>query len=375
MRERLRRAVFVVHLWVGLSLGLLAAVIGVTGSLLVFRHEIDSRLAPALLRVEPVGYAQPPEAMLAAVERAYPEERVQHLMMPPGPTDAAEFWMRKGALRVFVDPYSGRVLGERRDDGGIMGRLFDFHTELLVGERGKTVVGIAGIGLIVLCLSGIVVWWPRGRQRLQDHLKVKWRAGRKRANYDLHRAGGFYASWLLVLVSLTGVALVFPDAAKAVVYRATGGGEVPKKPKAKPAEAQPAARLFAAANAALPEGIVRRISFPAKPGDPLVVRKRLDGETHPNGMNYIYVDPGSAEVLRVDFDSRGSAAQQAMNSRYPLHIGAWAGLFSKLLHAALGLMPAVLMVTGLVMWRQRLRRTRKSAAKPPAEPALSEVPA
>jgi uncharacterized iron-regulated membrane protein len=106
----------------------------------------------------------------------------------------------------------------------------------------------------------------------------------------------------------------------------------------------------------MPGGRLSRVTLPTKAGEVLNVRKQFPHETHPNGMSAVMVDPGTGKVLRADPDISASAAQRAMNVRYPLHIGRWGGLPSRVLHAALGLVPGVLLVTGLLMWRRRLAR-------------------
>ena len=202
----------------------------------------------------------------------------------------------------------------------------------------------------------MVLWWPARRHQLVDRLRVKWRASGKRVNYDLHRTGGFYAAGMLVLIALTGTTLVYKDGATAAVAR-LAGRPAPEKPTVtRPADGaapRPLPELLRRADAALPAGDVRRLTFPAKADASLIVRKRLPGELHPNGVNYIYLDPYSGMVLRVDRAAAGDAGQRFLNARYPLHIGLWGGLFSRCLHALAGLVPATLFITGLVMWWNR----------------------
>ncbi len=361
----MRRALYLVHLYLGLSLGLLTVVLGLTGSLLVFRHEIDSALAPILLTVTPGRTRQPIPALVEAVNRAYPDDAIGTLNLPESREAAAEFWMRRGALRVYADPYTGRILGDRDADTSPMGWIFKVHTELFTGETGEKAAGFAGLTLVLLSLSGLFVWWPRKRQRFRDGLGVKRGASGKRLAYDLHRAAGFWASPFLALVGTTGAALVFPDQATALSHRLFSGAEAPKRPQAD-ARGTPAplAALVRAAQEAMPEGEFSRIVFPAKPREPIVLRKRTPNELHPNGMNYVFVDPVTARVLRVDRDTGERRAQTALNLRYPLHIGIYGGTATRVLHVAVGLTPAVLAVSGIVVWWNR--RFRKKGRRGPA---------
>jgi uncharacterized iron-regulated membrane protein len=110
--------------------------------------------------------------------------------------------------------------------------------------------------------------------------------------------------------------------------------------------------------------VLRRVSFPAKPGAPVVVRKRLPGDLHPNGMSYVFLDPHTGNVLRVDRAADASRGQRLVNLRYPLHIGHWGGMATRLLHALAGLMPSLLFVTGCRLWWNRKLRQRAASGAP-----------
>ena len=367
----MRRAIYLVHLYLGLSLGLVTVILGLTGSLLVFRHEIDAALSPSLILVEPAPRRVAPADMVSRVHAAYPEDQIRTLHVPSNPSHAVEFWMKRDAIKVFMDPYSGKILGDRKDDQSLMGWIFKVHTELFSGKTGETVAGISGLALVLLAFTGLIVWWPRKRQNLVAGMKVKIGAGTKRATYDLHRAVGFWACIFLMLVGATGAALVFPDQAKSISYLVFAGQNAPGKPKSADGVPKPVSALIASALSAMPEGEISRIMFPSKAGEPFIIRKRTSNELHPNGMNYIFVDPVTAKVLRVDRDNGENRALSAMNLRYPLHIGLYAGNVSRVLHALAGFTPGLLAVTGtLVWWNRRFgkrKKLRRSVSEAPGD--------
>ena len=349
-----RRAVFLVHL------GLVSVLLGLSGSLLVFRHEIDAALQPDLFKVEPQSTKVNLAIIADRVERAYPNIQIGTIDVPGENDRAIQFWMKRGSMRVHADPYSGRLLGEREADASFMGWLFQVHTKLFIGEAGEKVAGFSGLALVLLSISGLVVWWPRKNQRFRDGLHIKSTKSAKRFNYDLHRSVGFWACGFLGLIGLSGAALVFPDQAKAVAYGVLSRDQAPTKPKLTSGRiSKPLSELLQAANAAMPEGEVARVVLPGKPTDPLIVRKRTSNELHPNGMNYIYVDPQSGNVLRVDRDSGKNPALIVMNLRYPVHIGRYAGTASRLLHVMAGLCPLLLAITGFRIWRTRTLGKRR----------------
>lgn len=364
-RAALRRALATLHLTVGLTVGMLVAVLGLSGSLLVFRPEIERALDPAVRRAQPDGRAPAPlQVVLAQAERARPGVPVTHLFVAPGPEDTHEIWYRGDERRVYVDPYTAAVRGQREAGRTPFGWLTLLHTHLLSGETGERVVGWGGVGLLGLAASGLFLWWPVRLRQFGERVRVRWRGGTRRAAVDLHRAGGFWTAAFLLLAAATGIALAFTEWTAATVYRAAGTSPPPKPKAPKPpsdASILPLGNLLTRADAALPGGVVRRVTFPGKAGQPLVVRKRFPGEAHPNGINYIYLDPATGAVLRVDAAARAGGPRRLLDARYPLHIGRWGGTATRLLHAAGGLMPAVLYATGVYLWWTK-RRARRGAA-------------
>lgn len=379
-RAAVRRVLLPVHLFVGLTAGLLFCLMGLSGSLLVFRHEIDRALHPTLLRrdlnvsdtggggpcgVEPASLAR----VVAVAQKALPGVPVQHLFVAHSSSDGVhEVWFRGTSRRVYVEPCTYAVRGIRDTKQDPLEWLFGLHTKLHQGEAGERVVGWGGVLLAAMSVSGLILWWPARWRQWAERLRVRWKNARLnsvRVTLDLHRSVGFYSAVLLFLSALTGTSLIFDEAFAGAAYRITGGRSAPERPKVFPPVQEGAAAslslsaLLQRADAALPGGEIGRISFPSAPEGPLVVRKRFAGDLHPNGIRYIYLDPYRGEVLRVDIPT--NAALRLMNSRYPLHIGQWGGgSISRLLTALAGIAPTVLFITGLWTWQNRRRRHQAS---------------
>jgi uncharacterized iron-regulated membrane protein len=117
------------------------------------------------------------------------------------------------------------------------------------------------------------------------------------------------------------------------------------------------------ADLALPSGKSLSITFPRQPQGIFVVRKKLVGDIHPNGSSSVYIDRYSGEVLRVDNSFTANAASRIIISWFPIHIGAFGGLTTRILYVFIGLTPTLLSITGLALWRRRQWRlaTRREA--------------
>ena len=381
-----------VHLYFGLILGLVAVVISLTGSLLVFRAEIDRLLNPELLRVAPEMDPVSLEQIMHAAVEAVPEGTPRLIRFPRSAVAPYEVWLTDNR-QIYVDPGSGDVLGVRGYEEGLMNSLFALHTKLFAGETGELVIGVAGLLMLVLALTGLVLWWPAVSirwRRLRKGLIIVWRRGPWRLNYDLHRAGGFYSSLFLVLVAVTGCALVFSAQAGALLNAVAGSAPLPPPPTvdARPVDAHPFdfSLLDGALNTAraeLPEAVATFVSLPVEADAPLTVRMRTPPELHPNGRSYVYLDPRNGLVLRTDNMRFGPLGARLLHAAYPLHIGSVGGAVARILYVLLGLAPAMLSVTGTLIWYRRWRRTNasdsmqrpgRSDGHPPACPDLSRLP-
>ena len=345
----MRKAFLWLHRWLGLGAALVIAFLGVSGAALVFRPELDARFNPQLLQVEPGAKRASWQANLSAVKNRFPDAKVSFVFVGQSARDADEWWLDGGKTRVYQNPYNSQITGTRAQGGDFFTWLHDAHTHLFVGEIGEQIAGWSGLILASLCVSGVVLWWPRGnwKHALRIHWKTNWR-GRI---YELHRVGGFLLAGLLLISSVTGAALVWPDAATRIVG-------APDKPKIKASAGalRSLDELVGIADAAFPDGRLTRIAFPKKAGDAVILRKKLDAELHPNGMNNIALDGASGRVLWTS-DSRASGAgERAMNLRYPLHLGLAGGNVSRALAVLVGLSPLLLGVSGFLMWRARGRK-------------------
>lgn len=371
----LRRAIFLIHLYLGLTLGLIAALLGLSGSLLVFSHEADERLNPQLLHANVRQRVAPVQPLLTQLKRQYPKAKLQFIRVPQTSDGVYEIWMDKGQFLAYADPYTGQLTGARPARQSLPGFLFDLHTKLLLGDKGSTLNGVTGIALFVLGLTGLYLWWPRrdggsskpGRWR--GAFTVRWGANPVRVVWDLHRVVGVISVLLLCLVSATGASLAFDDAAVALIAAVTGDKPREGKPKSKLINGAPTISLDQAvltARATFPAAQVTRITPALKKTAPIAIRLRFPTEMHQNGTSNVYIDRYSGKVLQADSALTAGPTARAVALRYPLHTGRWAGLFSRCLQVLLGLVPATLYFSGLYVWWAKARKKRRRNPKPTA---------
>jgi uncharacterized iron-regulated membrane protein len=204
-RVWLRRALFQVHLWSGLALGVYVVVLSLTGSVLVYRRELVAWLRTPLSAKDESARKLSADELKAVAARAYPGYEVAEVSEDiTRRTAVARVTLKRGdqARERLFNPYSGADLGDAFTWGeqSVLW-LVRLHDELLLGRTGRFWNGVASALVTVLCLTGAIVWWP-GVGRWRRSLMVKSRSGWRRLTWDLHSALG---AWLFLFVLMWGV--------------------------------------------------------------------------------------------------------------------------------------------------------------------------
>jgi uncharacterized iron-regulated membrane protein len=350
---KLRQLAFTLHRYVGVTVGLLLVLIGLTGSLLVFDNETESFLNPELLRVTPQGERLSIESILSTARKTYPELKLEHISVPQEPNEVYTITTSHDYISIYVNPYTGSVLGSRLWRQSYKGFLYDLHVSLFACETGVIVVAMGGLLLVLLSATGVILW--PGWRRLVSGLKIRWRSPWRLVNYDLHKVAGILSVVFLVLIASTGVAMSFWTQSEQALYWLTHTPKLAESIDVPASDKPPLMldELLTKADASLPSAKTILVDLPSTPQKALRVRKKLPQETDPYGWSFVYLDQYSGSVLRVDNALKATLAGQINNSLYTLHIGAFGGLKMRILYMFIGLVPTVLTLTGLAIWWSR----------------------
>jgi uncharacterized iron-regulated membrane protein len=219
----LRKALFQVHLWTGIAIGLYVLAISVSGSAIVFRNTLYKKLSAGPQEFAATGERLTRQQMKEAAVRAYPDYVVSYVFEGRKPNQSVEIWLTRGSRKKqrLFNPYTGQDVGPAVPAGiKVVAWLADLHINLLAGKKGRAING-AGAGLItLLSLTGAVIWWP-GRESWRRSLSIRWSANWKRFNWDLHSAAGIWSLLFVFMWGVTGMLLVFPQPFQELVGRFT----------------------------------------------------------------------------------------------------------------------------------------------------------
>lgn len=369
-----------IHLWTGIAFAIPFALLGITGSILVYDQDV---LAP--LRATTVGELAAPGAILAAAAAANPDYNAAQLIMPAEAGDPATVRLarkdgeRRGLLeQTYVDPVSLAVLAPRESfRTPFIDLVHGLHGSLALGGRtGRPIVGWLGVGMTILGLTGLFLWWPQNG-RWRNAIGVSKGAHGWLLHRQLHGTAGIIGWIVFVIVSFTGVSISFPNAFGPAFQTIFGGSppdRIPGVAAAEGAQAVGADRAVALALQAVPDAHLSALTIPAGRTQPY--RVQLVGNDVMTGAPAINVtvDPYKAEVTSVRDPRQYALGDSIMAWQRTIHDGRAFGAVWAFLVFVIGLLPPLFAVTGTMMWwlKRKARQTGRSRDAMAAEGVAAE---
>ncbi|SBW78521.1 PepSY domain-containing protein [Pseudomonas veronii] len=195
------------HFYAGLFVAPFMVLLALTGIIYLFKPQLDPLMYGHLLTVPAAERALSADEQLQRAKAAYPQGTLSKYLPPADATSSAQFVMHDGSreMTVFVDPYRGTVLGTQDAKNNLQAIARALHGELMIGTVGDRLVELAAGWGVMLVISGMYLWWPRGKSssgvlwpRFNTRGRVFWR--------DLHVVTGFWGAALLLVMLLSGMA-------------------------------------------------------------------------------------------------------------------------------------------------------------------------
>ncbi len=409
---KVRKLVNKVHLWLGLAAGLIVIAVCFSGTLYVWNTEITEWGAPHLYEVKNYEGKQriAVDSLLNKVQ-AMVGAKVTSVNIPSSPERTYQFNIRSAGagkrpgtnLTYFVDPYTGEITGTSKDKNNakeFMSTMFSLHRWLLLDKvekpiidgmenrkLGSMITGWATIIFTLGCISGLIIWFPQKLKTWRQGLKIKWRAGWKRLNHDLHNTLAFYAVFFLLLMGLTGPQWSF-EWYRTGLQKTLG---TYKPAQENSSEKKKGPRTDSTANAMLPvEAYVKAgdsllqyegnyaITLAAEPGAKTMITKTKTGFFAPAAGDRMTMDPVTGKINKLDIFSEKPFNERVAGSIKAIHVGNVYGSFTKIIYFLACLIATSLPITGTLIWLNKMKKTRKKNKRvkpqPIAAPAAAEVP-
>ena len=361
---RARQLLTRLHLIVGCVAAPFLIVLGVTGAALVFEPQLVDLLDPALMRVAPREHPLTIAQLTARVAPSVPGGALIDVGLPADASHSALLVFalpqpKSDPVALFVDPYDGRVLGNANRASTLVSSVHQFHTHLLAGKKGQAVVISAGLALLFLSITGLILWWPG------KIFRVRWTARGRRVVLDLHNALGAY-SWIFLLTfSLTAIVIHWDGPAARMFGSLTGTGAGRPMPPPRADCAVPpvgADSILAVAARAEPGARATGVSLPTSDNTRSRVNMKYPGDGTPAGRTIVVVD-GCTGAVAYQQSTRSAPLGYKMARMWnrEIHTGDILGWPTRLLACIFSLSLPLMAITGPLIWWSRRRRERARA--------------
>lgn len=406
------------HRWLGLTSALFLFVAGLTGAIISWDHELDEWLNGQLYDIDSHGAYQSPLALADQLEANDPRIRVSFFPLQFEPGHAAVYYVKPavnpatGQLyeldynQVFVNPVTGAIVGTRDwgkialDREHLLPFLYKLHYSFQlpdfagIDRWGYWLMG--GVALIWLFDTFIAAYLtlpsrrsppsvPAGGRAVSDNprrfwqrwapaWKVKWNASAFRLNYSLHLAAGLWVFSLLLILALTSVSLnLYAEVFRPLLEKVSTLTPDPftqRRPQPLTAPIEP--QLDRQAILADARQLARHKGW-SEPAGSLFYASAWGiygvgffqpGDDHEGGgmrMKWLYLDGDSGAELGARVPWQGTAADIFVQLQFPLHSGRILGLPGRVIISLMGLVVAMLSLTGVIIWAKKRKARRKQA--------------
>lgn len=374
------------HLWFGLSVGLVVFIVSLTGTMYVFKDEIQNQLRKEAIFVKKETITLTPlsieilrEKVDLEVNEKFPVSSVE---IPLNKNKSYKFlyyekdkeaWNYFDEVKinklVYVNPYTGEILGIYNEKYDLFPILKSIHWSLLLkADWGKYVVGIPVVLFMIMLVTGIILWWPKNKKMRKGRFSFDWKNVKtwKRKNYDLHNVLGFYASFIALLMSISGIYFAYPWIKNAFNFTLSGSAELPKEKEIKSPDslsaknnsvfdltAQETRKLYSASSSfRIP------LNGKNKKGKELKnLPVTVYGEDGKFAVrNQMAFDRYSGKLLSNKPHQQLNNAEKYANANYDIHTGSYFGMTGKIIWFIAGLICTSLPVTGFLIWIGRKKK-------------------
>ncbi|MFC2529098.1 MAG: PepSY-associated TM helix domain-containing protein [Campylobacter sp.] len=373
---------FNVHLILSIVFSIPLLIIGVTGAILSYQHELEALINAGSKKVEKTGEMQSVEKILQSFSEQTGVKQPVRLVVPKSDDEAFVIYANRNDA-YLVDPYTAQIIGKDRGTGFVL-TVMSLHRNLglalsgnkTAGEVGKQIVGASATAMILLVISGVWLHFPRLKRKFIEAIKPNFKLKKYALFYNLHTSLGSLSAVIYLLICLTGLNWSYswyndavmklfvssqnlpqasaPKAATSKDHAAATAKEGDKKPATyKFSDAQRAYEIFRSSGIEYKE-----FTLMLAAGDKIGVRyyePDAPATARPKGAS---VDL-KADKIAKQKQTEGITADDVKNANYQLHTGYFFGLAGKILWSLVSLCMALFIFSGFYMTARRAFKSEK----------------
>lgn len=367
----MNKKMWALHNWVGLYAGIVIAVLSITGVVALFKIEIDEALNKDLFTVQPRSKRVDLTPLIDSLKTVHGGKNLSYVRVHTGDTDSwsTMFFLRNSTLNIkqweiFMDPYTGKILGERDIYKSIGFFLRNIHVRLYDNLFGRQIVGLAGIALLISTITGF--WIYGGFMKRQFFGAIRKKNLRIRMA-DYHKLIGITTLLFNLMIAITGAWLGLQGYLQPVIVGSRPGVyKVAEKPISSEEDAALSIdfeEVYTKTRTAFPE-LIPHMMRPSSDGSRKVTVygtvPRTAFERHT--FTITFDKSTSQELHRYDI-RKASLSDKLFYIQESLHFGDFGGFVLKLLYAFFGTTSGFLALSGFIVYLQRTERERKERPK------------
>lgn len=342
------------HKYFGVTVGFYILLMSLTGTSLVFSDEILGFVEPKVKVASPSDRVSL-ELITDRVRKKYQGFTVSWLHLQKEPDSPIEVHLSRGNERVieFVDPYNGKLLGQRNP---FIQFFMNLHFDLLNGKLGRTMNGVGAACLFIILVTGLTIWF-RGTKGIKKRLKIDFKANWKRINFDTHTAVSIWAVPFILIWATSGFYFGFPQVFKKAASFVLDGQSKPKQSvQYKPLSTREDTRLESSIVLAEARCLglkTRWIKISKDSSKPVKMLLCKPENTSKDKMTELFFSPRSGEIKSIITPDDRPLSNNFIQFLKKLHFGSIFGVYSKTFWVLIGLFPGILFVTGFLINKNR----------------------
>ena len=373
------------HKWLGLFTGLIVFIVSITGCIYVFYDDLKIITYPERFiiteRIPTKKTAKPLSELVTLANQTLPEgEEINRVDIYPSKDrtwvfrgmklDKKKIWYSENTVyhkRIYIDPYLAKVQYVENSKFEFFQVVLQIHRTLLLGSFGGTIVGVSTVIFLIMCFTGLILWWPKKwkkkmvRKAVWVDFRVKW----KRLVYDLHNVLGFQSLIFAIIIAFFGLTFSFPVLNEAISKLLNGKDAVEESSLDKHLKST----VKTSANNVRSESLVKTLALHPE-ADMISIRLRDSEKDHDvrvrlekdktSAFKWYYFDQKTGNLNKIRSSDNLRNGDYIASKNYDLHTGGIGGYPTKILAFFVSLICASLPVTGtIVWWNKRPKKGRK----------------
>jgi sulfite reductase (NADPH) flavoprotein alpha-component len=385
-----RNVLFQIHWFLGITAGLVLAVVGLTGGLMSFERQIMDAISPSIVRVEVSGERLTPDAIAERFSAQREGARVEQITLWPDAERSAMIRIapppgeRRGEA-VYINPYTGELLGKIKGEQ-FFRTVRSLHRWLLIPSEegginiGRQITGFSAFALVFFALSGLYLRWPRRALNWRNWFRIDFSLKGRNFYWALHSVIGTWVLLMYLLMALTGLtwsyswfkngaSILLTDEPVQERRGDPGGGQGGREGRGGMSNVQQESSAPVSVDLAWATFATKAannfkfasISFPHSEKDPVMINYVTPDATNDRQRSMISVNSKSGELISDQpYKPLEPMGKRIMQGIYELHTGEWFGTPGLIINMTASLLMPLFTITGFLLYFDRRKKKRKS---------------